>query len=378
MKKNNKNFKVNLKNNTNPPRKTLSFYLSYIIPIFLGLFIVFKIFFVHFFVNNKQENSYVAMRSKKKKLLIVHDYLWYKKQNKYLHGGSLMPVSFMSKINEKDTENTLKRNGWLYTCPNAKATVLVCHGFMTSKDDMAFLRHILSDCNVLTFDFRAHGESNPSQCCTLGNDERIDVVSAVNYIRSNKKINNVPLIVYGFSMGAVASIMAQSDAEKKEESLFDGAIWDCPFESSEQLVSRAFSNIKMTICGFNFMIPGVNFFKRYVYHPVIQSIFKFILKHFARKDTTQIDTFMRPISPNEAISQITIPLFLIGCHNDEKAPPSAILNLYNNAVKSSYRRLWISSGRHHFDSFFVNPEKYVYKMKIIIQLNYFLFKHFNT
>jgi esterase/lipase len=297
-------------------------------------------------------------------MLIKHDYKWYRKQKKYLKNAQLRPISFTSVKNDKDKDKTVMRKGWLLIKKNAPATILICHGFMTSKEDMALMRFILSDYNVMTFDFRAHGENPDGQCCTFGQDEKNDVIGAVDFIKQHKEISDKPIIVYGFSMGAVASIMAQ----RERPDLFAGAIWDCPFDSSDDLIIRALDRAKISICGFEFNIPGSFMIKRYVYHPYIQYLMKLILKLFVSNfDATQISTLIKPISPKEAIKDIKIPLFLIACHNDDKAPPAAVTEIYKNST-SPFKRLWISIGRRHFDAFFVNPEKYIYKMKSFIEL----------
>jgi len=216
----------------------------------------------------------------------------------------------------------------------------------------------------MTFDFRAHGENPDGQCCTFGQDEKNDVIGAVEHIKQHKELADKPIIVYGFSMGAVASIMAQ----RERPDLFSGAIWDCPFDSSNDLIIRALDKAKVSIFGFEFNVPGILMIKRYVYHPYIQYLMKLLLKLFVTNfDATQISTFIKPISPKEAIKDIKIPLFLIACHNDDKAPPAAVTEIYNNA-SSPFKRLWISMGRRHFDAFFINPEKYIYKMKHFIDM----------
>ena len=333
-------------------------HVSAIILIISGFFALFIIFYKSLFLIN--ENSKNKNLSLKNKLIIEHDFSWYKKQKKYIKNSKIIPVEFDSCI--KQSENNLeaiKRHGILLINDNAKATILVCHGFMSSKDDMHLLRIIFSDYNVMSFDFRAHGENCHNQNCTFGDDERYDVIGAVNFIKNHPLIKDKPLFAYGFSMGAVAIIMALNEIKD----LFNGIILDCPFESTDNLVERAFERMKVNLYGFNISIPGGYLLKKYAYNMYLQEILKVLFKIFSRMDATRISTIIKKVSPKEAIKNVDIPLFLIGCHNDEKAPPSAIREIYENASLSVYKRLWISCGRRHFDSFFVNPEKYTYKLK---------------
>lgn len=342
-------------------------YLSIII-VFFGSILLGIIFYI--FIINKIKNSSELNSKSCSKCSYFHgrikrtdqDLDWYHKQSKYIENGTIQPIEIESIKNITHPEIKIKRKGMLLITKNAKATILICHGFMTSKDDMGIMRHIFKGFNILTFDFRAHGEDTKNHECTLGLEEMHDVVAAAEFIKSNQLLKNIPLIVYGFSMGAVASIEAQS----AYPNLFDCAIWDCPFESTNDLISRSVDKMKLSFFGYDINLPGRFFFKRYAYHPFVQKLFKFIVKITANMDSTQINTDLKSVSTKESIKKITIPMLIIACHNDEKAPPSAVLDVYNNANISSYKRYWISAGRKHFDAIFLNTEKYAYKIRRFI------------
>lgn len=330
-----------------------------IILIISGFFALFIIFYKSLFlINENNKNNNLSFKSK---LIIEHDFNWYKKQKKYINNSKLIPIEFDShtKKDENNFSKIIRRNGILLINDNAKATILVCHGFTSSKDDMHLLRIIFSEYNVMSFDFRAHGENCHNQSCTFGDDEKYDVIGAANFIKNHPLIKDKPLFAYGFSMGAVAIIMALNEIKD----LFNGIILDCPFESTDNLVERAFEKMKVNLYEFNISIPGGYLLKKYAYNMYLQEILKVLFRIFSKMDATRISTIIKKVSPKEAIKNINVPLFLIGCHNDEKAPPSAIREIYNNAFLSIYKRLWISCGRRHFDSFFVNPEKYIYKLR---------------
>ena len=52
-----------------------------------------------------------------------------------------------------------------------------------------------------------------------------------------------------------------------------------------------------------------------------------------------------------------MPIFFIHCKNDQKVPVDQVINVYEGAA--GYKRLWLTNGRRHYDSFFYNPEKYI-------------------
>ncbi len=325
--------------------------------LLLGILLYKSLFFL--FPQSNQSTKNEISIEHKEKIYIINKNSWCKNQKKYFKNNNLFyPISFKCQKNKDGEKNYIYRNGYVSINPNAKANILLCHGFTTNKEDMSLLRYLLQDYNIINFDFRAHGENISSQSCTLGCDEKYDVLGAVNYINSDSNLNKLPLFVYGFSMGAVASILAESE----NPNLFTGAIWDCPFESTNELTELILEQLKINFNGFKIDMPFKNIIKKYIYNKKAQNFIKLFLKLFASMDTSKINTCIKKISPIKALKKINIPFLLIGCHNDDKAPAKSIENMYLAHEKNSFVRCWISSGRRHFDALFINPEKYIYKI----------------
>lgn len=260
------------------------------------------------------------------------------------------------------SQKMIFRNGILFRKPEARAVVLICHGFMCNKFDVRCLRALFSDFHVMLFDFRAHGENSAGQCCSFGRDEALDVIGAARFIKNDPELKDLPLIVYGFSMGAVAAILAQ-----EQEPVFVAAILDCPFESTNHLIGRGIENIKMSFCGYEMPLPRLlrAIIHKYAYHPYVQEFFKYALKTISHLDPTPIATCIAPANPQEAAQKITIPTLYISCAADEKTPYTAVYEVYK--VTPGYKRFWITKGRHHFDSYPFNPEAYHYKINKFIK-----------
>ena len=300
-----------------------------------------KLFFILLFVNLKCEQETNKLK-------------------KYITDGVIEEVVFYVK--EKDDSNEhFARTAQILKRDNAKANIIICHGFMCDKRDISFLRSIFSKYNVITFDFRAHGQIIDDQCCTFGKNECYDVIGVTKYIKSRDDLKDKQNFVYGFSMGAVAAILAQV----KEPDLFDAGIYDCPFETSHDVLKRGLDNLKFSLFGYEFRLPGRSFFHKYSYHPYIQSLLKITLKTIAKLDATQVNTCICPVNTMEAVKTLTKPSLFIVCRNDEKAPVEAVRKVYNGA--GGYKRFWITNGRRHFDSFFWNPEKYMYKVNAFFE-----------
>lgn len=253
------------------------------------------------------------------------------------------------------SKQCLARHGLLIRHEGAQATVLMCHGFMCDKFTMRILGMLFpyKKINLAFFDFRGHGEAAEGQYCTLGRDEKYDVMAAARFLRAYPDLKDIPLLIYGFSMGAVAAIEAQA----KDEKLCDAMILDCPFDSTENLLKRSLDSIKCSLWGYEFSIPGRAFLQRYAFHPYVQSLVKAALRALTNFDPKHIEVHAYPVAPMESIRRITVPCFLIQCKNDEKVTVDAAKSLYH-AAGAHNKVLWITSGRFHFDSCMFNPEKY--------------------
>lgn len=280
-------------------------------------------------------------------------------QRSLLKSASIEEVQIFPQSDDA-SEHCIMRRGTLLRYPNAVATILLCHGFLCSKEDIACFRSIFQTglFNFLTFDFRGHGQDIEGQISSLGLHEAHDVIAAARFIREHidETLRTLPLIVWGFSMGAVASIRAQA----KNTSLFDAMIVDCPFSSSDELVKNSFDQMKFTVWGKEFDVPGRSILQKYALHPYVQSFMQQLLKVVLNWDTKHVKLQVAPINLTQLMESISVPCFFIHCRNDQKVPLDSVKQLYDKAA--GYKRLWITNGRRHFDSFFDYPEQYTYRV----------------
>jgi len=279
----------------------------------------------------------------------------------WIPGAVVEKVTIFSQKDSNEPQQRLERNGVLVRYPSARATILISHGFMCDKFDAGFLRHMFNpgEYNFLTYDFRGHGERSQGQRSTLGRDEAYDAIAAARFIREHEVLKDLPVIGYGFSMGAVASIEAQA-----KDPVFDALILDCPFACSQEVLSYNMNHIKFSILGYQFGIPGKSILEKYAFHPYLQVMVKTILKAVSKMDSKHVDLYVCPFKPQESIQTINVPAFFIHCKNDHTVPLDAIKRLYDGA--KGYKRLWITNGRRHFDSFFYNPERYSQQIKAFL------------
>jgi pimeloyl-ACP methyl ester carboxylesterase len=267
------------------------------------------------------------------------------------HDLKIENVNFYALKDSGSNERT-SRNGILVMRPNAKATVLVLHGFTKDKCDAAPLRLLLKNYNIFSFDFRAHGEQVSGQYSTMGYDEVYDVFAAVDYIRSRPELRDKPLFVMAFSMGAATAIEAQS----LDCNLFSAMFLDTPFHSSAQIIKNALSRMRFKVLGYDFGIPFRKYFEEYAFNPYFQPIIKQLIKILIAFDGTKVQTCMKPISPVESIAKINIPCMFVVCAKDKVVPYQDVVQIYENHPGAA--QLWISDGRGHCDALYGDPEFY--------------------
>lgn len=276
-------------------------------------------------------------------------------------GEGVQDVHFFVRRNHLSNE-FIGRKGILVKRPYAPATILLLHGYGVDKYTMSPLRILLKNYNCFSFDFRAHGERAPDQESTLGYDEVNDIFGAVDYIRSDPDLRDKPVIVIGFSMGAVSAIEAQS----LDPSLFAGMFLDTPFASSLDVVRRGIQNIKFDLFGYKFLLPGSALLESYAFNPYVQPFLQMILRLKTSLNTQQINTFAKVTAPAESIRKVVVPCYFVVTKNDSKVSVNEVKTVYEND-QSSYKRLWVANGRDHCDAILYNPEKYESVVNLFIE-----------
>jgi uncharacterized protein len=248
----------------------------------------------------------------------------------------------------------IPRKGLMVKRPEAPATILILHGFGGDHTEVGPLRLMLKKYNVVSFDFRAHGRENCVKClhdevCTIGHDEVYDVFGAVDFIKNDPDLKNLPLIAFGLSMGAATAIEAQA----LDPNLFDAMFLDTPFATSECFIEKLTDSLDFKILG-----QEIGFIKRWIRQYAFTSFGQSLLKSYIRlkHGNIKIDTFIKPIFPIKSIKNVHIPICLIVCKNDEKIPYEEVVKLVDEHPGAT--RLIVTGGRHHCDSIFHMPEEY--------------------
>lgn len=229
---------------------------------------------------------------------------------------------------EFKTKDGLRLKGWLLLNNRNIPTIIICHGFGTSRSDVLVLADFIykAGYNVLLFDFRAHGESQ-GWYTSFGYLETQDLDTAVEFLKNNSELNNKNFGVIGVSMGGSVAIMA---AAKNEN--IKAVVADSPYAD---LDSAIIQHAKL-------LLKTPNSFLGHL------AIFAYRLRFFTDSSN---------ISPLKDISTISPrAVMIISGTKDVRMPPQDAEKLYLNARQPKELFLVVSEG--HTNSFWQDREEY--------------------
>ena len=138
------------------------------------------------------------------------------------------------------SDDGLTLSGVWVPADNAKGTILLAHGYRSSKIvdfSLAFGMYHSMGLNILIPDQRAHGKSE-GKYITFGIKESKDMQLWVAY--HNKTFGELPLILSGLSMGA-STMLYLADADLPHN--VKGIIADCGFTAPYEIIKSVFHSI---------------------------------------------------------------------------------------------------------------------------------------
>ena len=223
----------------------------------------------------------------------------------------------------------LKLSGYYIEAPNAKRTIVMCHGWRGCWErDLAGISKWFykNGCNMLLIDQRAHGFSQ-GKYTTFGLYERLDCVSWCNWL--NKMYHPERIYLYGVSMGAATVLMASgTDGLPFNVS---GIIADSGFTSPYEIIAHTGWNMAK--------IPE---------HPFMD-----MLNIMARK---KIGIGLKAFSVDDAMKNNITPILLIHGKDDSFVPYSMSVENYNASNQDT--SLLLIDGAGHCLSYYADRKNY--------------------
>lgn len=215
------------------------------------------------------------------------------------------------------TKDELKLSAW-YTPPKNGAVILIAHGYNDNRPESLYVMFAKHDYGVLTWDFRAHGDSE-GDISTLGYYEQIDVEAALDFALAQEGVETIG--AWGGSMGASTVLLT---ASKRNE--IKAVVADSAFPSLEDVL-----RLNMPI---EFLHPFVLFFSEYQTGAQIEDV--------------NIENVIGQISPRA--------VFIIDGWQGGAVAMNSPYRLYNSANEP--KELWVEDGVPHLGMFSNNPKRY--------------------
>jgi pimeloyl-ACP methyl ester carboxylesterase len=149
------------------------------------------------------------------------------------------------------------REGWFFPGLRGAPTILLCHGYESSRGELLTLESALQDhqYNVFVFDFAAHGQ-NPG-ITTLGYREVEEVRAAIDVVAARNDVDPAKFGVWGYNLGAYAALR-EAENDKRIRALVLDSVYDQPKQMVKVGVERN------GLGGFPFMIRAAEFSFEYL------------------------------------------------------------------------------------------------------------------
>lgn len=220
----------------------------------------------------------------------------------------------------------LRLASWYLPAESGRAIVLL-HGTPLEKSILLrFGRNLQRHgFNVLLPDFRAHG-ATAGGARTFGYREADDVLAAVAWLRARGDLDPAAIGVMGFSMGAVAALLAAA-----RDPGIAAVAADSPFADFSEVVARRTRGQLLA----RLMMPAVT-----------------------RLGSRLTGVPLAHIAPRHAVTAIgPRPVFLIHGDADGLMPVEHSIELFERLTGP--KELWIVEGAAHVESSTIAPDEYL-------------------
>ncbi len=149
------------------------------------------------------------------------------------------------------------RHGWFFPGLRGAPTIILCHGYGSSRGELLTLVSALQDhqYNVFVFDFAAHGTIDG--ITTFGYREADEVRAAVDTVATRNDIDPARFGMWGYNLGAYAALR-----EAENDRRVRAIVLDSVYDSPEQMVKIGVE--RSGLGGFPLMVRSAEFSFRWL------------------------------------------------------------------------------------------------------------------
>lgn len=242
----------------------------------------------------------------------------------------------LNKIDEYITsEDGLKLHATYIKSNNPERLVICVPGYRSeaSEEFSGILRYLIDNhSSVLLIDNRTMGSSE-GEYITFGYMEANDVSKWENYCINELNIN-IPIFIYGISMGATTALLS---TKYMLGTSVKGIIADAGYNNLKSEL--------IYLCNNLFKVPG----------NLLVNIFNIYAKAIGKFDINDVDL-------NNVLINNTKNIMFFHGDNDKVVKPENTRTNYAKCVKCNKEIQWFE-GAGHANSFYANSELYINKLK---------------
>jgi len=220
-----------------------------------------------------------------------------------------------------------------------RATAVLVHGLFRCALEVEPAAEMLRSmgCECWLLDLRNHGGSSRVPF-TGGLRESDDVVAAVEYVRSQPGRRESPILLYGVSLGSIATALALPRIDGVA-----GVALDSPIEDLHAAAHRMLT----------FQRPGDGRSWFYLYEPWRSLVIAAL--------GTWSGFRLENVAAGEVLATLPhdLPMLLIGGGADDRAPPESVRRIFDRLpMPQSLTELWIDPEGGHGNLVQLEPAKY--------------------
>jgi pimeloyl-ACP methyl ester carboxylesterase len=129
------------------------------------------------------------------------------------------------------------RQGWFFPGVRRAPTIVLCHGYASSRGELLTLVSALQDhqYNAFVFDFAAHGAN--AGVTTLGYSEADELRKAVDTLAARDDLDPTRFGLWGYNLGAYAALR-EAEGDKRIRALILDSVYDEPRQMVKVGVER--------------------------------------------------------------------------------------------------------------------------------------------
>jgi pimeloyl-ACP methyl ester carboxylesterase len=223
-------------------------------------------------------------------------------------------------------------------------TAVLVHGLYRSAMEIEDPGRMLRDLGgeVLLIEMRNHGGSEHARP-TFGLNESLDVLAAVDFVRSRPGASGRPLVLFAVSLGTAAAALAAPEIPD-----LGALILDAPMDDLRATATRMVARFPMSV-------PGLSGYWR-----------RAILWSAEWLGGLPFDD----VNPRESLARLSprVPVLLIGAGHDWRMPPESVQALFESLpTDPEHKELWIEPEATHGKVWVVAPEEYLEHLKRLVE-----------